>query len=788
MAEPHETMPDAATMAALLAQADIGLIWTDAQGQIRYPNARFRRWTRASSLFDCCEALTPEGLAHLLACSPSATNASAPAPVSESASTSTSASASAPGFSSAQPPLTQPATSCCGADDAATSASPTSASSPASPWPTITPCPAQRLRLRRDNGEWLQLEVHVARPPGSALSALMMCRTDTRDERAAIDRVQREVLEAVARGRSLPEVMDLLCRCVEALSPELHCSVLAVDDTGRVHPLAAPSLPAEYSAALDGVFIGPNAGSCGTAAWRREPVEVTDIATDPLWAPYRTLALAHGLRACWSTPILLTDDRVVATFALYYREPRSAPPFHRRMVEACIQLCQIAFMHQAHRREIERLAYADGVTGLPNRTLLSDRAEQMLLLAARARGPAALLLLDMDRFKTVNDSLGHAAGDEVLRQVAQRLLGALRESDTLARLGGDEFVVLLPGCTAEDGLQVADKLREALQAPLTLENGRLQLPMTASIGVCAYPLDGGDLDQLLKNADIAMYEAKRAGRDCARYFLDAMNQALDQRLEIETALRHALTQNTLQLHYQPKLSLTDGRLVGVEALLRWKDERHGWIPPDRFIPVAEESGLIGALDAWVMEQACAQLARWRADGVEVPSLSVNVSPLRFHQDDVAAHASALLVRHGLRPRDLTLEVTERVMLDDNSRPREQLQKLNAMGVGVSVDDFGTGYSSLSYLKRLPVTEIKLDKSFVRDLELDPDDRALASAVIGIGRSLGMKVVAEGVETDGQRELLRQMGCDEAQGYFFARPQAASDLVNWINARRAQPAG
>ncbi|UXH79959.1 putative bifunctional diguanylate cyclase/phosphodiesterase [Roseateles amylovorans] len=634
----------------------------------------------------------------------------------------------------------------------------------------------------------LQLDVHVTHPPGSALSALMMCRTDVREERAAIDRLQREVLEAVAVGRSLREVMDLLCRCVEALAPEVSCSVLTIDEAGLIHPLAAPSLPASYSAALEGVQIGPSAGSCGTAAWRHESVEVTDIATDPLWAPYRSLALAHDLRACWSTPIVLAHDRVVATFALYYREPRAAAPFHRRMVDACTQLCQIAFMHQAHQREIERLAYVDGVTGLPNRTLLTDRAGQMLLLAARAREPAALLLLDMDRFKTVNDSLGHAAGDEVLRQIAQRLLGTLRDSDTLARLGGDEFVVLLPGCTAEDGLQVADKLREALQAPLTLENGRLRLPMTASIGVCAYPLDGGDLDQLLKNADIAMYEAKRAGRDCARYFLNTMNQALDQRLEIETALRHALACNALQLHYQPKLSLPENQLVGVEALLRWKDEQRGWIPPDRFIPVAEESGLIGALDAWVMEQACAQLARWRAEGVDVPSMSVNVSPLRFHQDDVAAHASSLLVRHGLSAGDLTLEVTERVMLDDDSRPREQLQKLHAMGVGVSVDDFGTGYSSLSYLKRLPVTEIKLDKSFVRDLELDQDDRALASAVIGIGRALGMTVVAEGVETDGQRQLLQHMGCDVAQGYFFARPQAAPDLVAWVTARRAQPTG
>ncbi len=598
------------------------------------------------------------------------------------------------------------------------------------------------------------------------------------DDQADIDHLQRDVLEAVALGRPLAAVMDLLCRGVEALAPEVICSVLSVDDTGHVHPLAAPSLPASFSAALEGFEIGPQTGSCGTAAWRREPVEVTDIANDPLWIDFRPLAQAHGLAACWSTPILLGADLVVATFALYYREPRAAAPFHRRMVQACTQLCQIAFMHDRHQREIERLAYFDGVTGLPNRTLLADRARQALLLAQRSETPAALLLLDVDRFKTVNDSLGHAVGDLVLKHIAARLLGALRDSDTLARLGGDEFVVLLPGCTAEAAMRVADKLRAVLETPIPLDGSHARVLMTASIGVCAYPKDGTDLDQLLKNADIAMYEAKRAGRDCARFFLHAMNQALDERLEIEAALRQALSQRLLQLHFQPKIRLIDRQLVGVEALLRWHDAERGWIPPDRFIPVAEESGLINALDAWVLDQACAQLARWRAQGVPVPGLSVNVSPQRFHQDDVAAHARALLARHGLAASDLTLEVTERLMLDDTSRPREQLQQLHEMGVGVSVDDFGTGYSSLSYLKRLPVTELKLDKSFVRDLEHDAEDRALSSAVIGIGRSLGMTVVAEGVETEGQRDILLNMGCDAAQGWLFGKPMAPDGLVGW----------
>ncbi|HEY1090404.1 MAG TPA: GGDEF domain-containing phosphodiesterase, partial [Burkholderiaceae bacterium] len=287
------------------------------------------------------------------------------------------------------------------------------------------------------------------------------------------------------------------------------------------------------------------------------------------------------------------------------------------------------------------------------------------------------------------------------------------------------------------------------------------------------------LDALMKHADIAMYEAKRAGRNCARYFLREMNEALDERIAIETALRRALTSQGLSLVYQPKLRLADMEFVGVEVLLRWHDPERGAIEPDRFIPVAEDCGLIKAIDAWVLEQACAQLAAWRRQGLSVPGISVNASPLRFHHDDVAAHARALFERHGLAAQDLTLEVTERLMLDDGSRASAQLAQLHEMGVRISVDDFGTGYSSLSYLKRMPVTELKIDKSFVRELEHEAGDRALVSAIVGIGRALLFTVVAEGVETLGQQQILLELGCDAAQGWRFGRPMAAAALEHWL---------
>jgi diguanylate cyclase (GGDEF)-like protein len=635
-----------------------------------------------------------------------------------------------------------------------------------------------RMALRQPDGR--PAMALLARPlqgQPQSITALVLQPLDERSEQDAVDGLHREVLEAVALGRPLQVVMDLLCRRVEALAPDVICTVLAIDESGQVQPLAAPSLPASFSAAIKGAPIGPRAGSCGTAAWRREPVEVSDIGSDPLWDDYRQLAQTFGLAACWSNPIFSACDRVAATFALYYREPRPVAPFHRRMVEACVQLCQVALRHEEHQRQIERLAYYDGTTGLPNRSLFADRARQALQMALRHEAPGALLLLDVDRFKTINDSLGHAAGDAALKELAQRLLPQLRDSDTLARVGGDEFAAVLPGCNAVDAMHVADKLQAALLTPVRVQG--IELKLSASIGIATFPADGQELESLLKNADIAMYEAKRAGRNCTRYFLQAMNRALDDRLRIESALRRALSAGDLELHYQPKLSLVSGALVGVEALLRWTDAELGPLTPDVFIPVAEECGLINALDAWVLEAACAQLSGWLARGLAVPHIAVNVSPLRFYQDDVAAHVSQLLVRHALRPQQLTLEVTERLMLDDNEQARQQLRALDAMGVCLSVDDFGTGYSSLSYLKRLPVRELKLDKSFVHDLERHADDRALAAAVIGIGRALGLSVVAEGVEVEGQQRLLRAAGCETAQGFLFARPLTAAEFETWL---------
>ena len=640
-----------------------------------------------------------------------------------------------------------------------------------------------RLAMADAAGNRRVLEVRARRvvQDGRALTALLLIPIADRVEAEGIDGLQREVLESIALGRPLRSVLDLLCRRVEALAPEVACSVLLVEKNGTVTPVAGPSLPPAYVDALHGAPIGPRAGSCGTAAWRREAVEVTDIATDPLWADYRSLLHLLPMAACWSTPIIAVNGEVVATFALYYRKPGAAPPFHRRMVEACVPLCRVALQHEANRTEIERLAYFDPLTGLPNRRLFSDRARQTLQMAVRIQAPGALLLFDIDRFKTTNDSLGHSAGDEVLRETALRLQAEIGDNATVARLGGDEFAALLPRCSPVEAMHAAERLRHALAAPLRIAG--MQIEVSTSIGIALFPQDGVELERLVKNAEMAMYEVKRAGRGASRFFTTTMNDVVAQRMHMESALRQVLAAGGLALHYQPKMHLDGSGCAGVEALVRWNDPVLGYVPPDRFIALAEECGLIGAIDAWVLETACAQLAAWQHADVPVPSMSVNVSPLRFHSDDVPAHVRRLLTLHDLKPSALMLEVTERVMLSDDERTRVDLRTLHEMGVRLSVDDFGTGYSSLGYLKRLPVSELKLDKSFVNDLEREASDRALADAVIGIGQALGLQVVAEGVETPGQREWLARAGCAIAQGFLFTRALPAAELVDWLERER-----
>jgi diguanylate cyclase (GGDEF)-like protein/PAS domain S-box-containing protein len=436
----------------------------------------------------------------------------------------------------------------------------------------------------------------------------------------------------------------------------------------------------------------------------------------------------------------------------------------------------------AERAEIERqmrnMAHFDAVTGLPNRNLLRDRMQHALMQGLRDDTQVAVMFLDLDRFKNINDTLGHSVGDALLRHVADRLSMTLRATDTLARLGGDEFVVVLPGLTDESAVhQVVEKLISVLQAPMNVMEHALHI--TTSIGVCIYPQDGADIDVLLRNADTAMYQAKAAGRNVARFFTESMNQAADQVYRIESALRVGVRDNELRLMFQPLVDSAEDRIFGVEALVRWQSSTLGLVPPGQFISIAEETDLICEIDSWVMHQALAQAALWRAQGLPDMMLAVNLSARQFRRKDLLAFVADALARSGYPAHLLELEITESCLMNNVSEVIQTLDQLVALGVRLAIDDFGTGYSSLAYLKRFPVHKLKVDQSFVRDISQNNSDLAIVKTVIALAQTLKLDLLAEGVETQAHLMTLRALGCERFQGYLFSKPVPAEQLVSLL---------
>lgn len=434
----------------------------------------------------------------------------------------------------------------------------------------------------------------------------------------------------------------------------------------------------------------------------------------------------------------------------------------------------------------ERLSYLasfDALTDLPNRTLFHDRLGQATARARWRKRWVAVLFLDLDRFKVINDTLGHAVGDRLLKAAAARLIDSIREGDTVARLGGDEFVLILDDLAQpQDTSKVAQKILEALSEPFHLEERELFI--TASIGIALWPEDGENPETLLKNADTAMYRAKEMGKNNYQLYSPALNAKASERLALENALRHALEREELLLHYQPKIDLPTGKIVGMEALVRWKHPEHGLVSPAEFIPLAEETGLIVPIGEWVLRAACAQNKAWQKVGLPPIRIAVNLSARQFHKQNLSQTIIQVLREVDLDPRYLELELTESLIMKNAEATIAMLSELDAIGVEMTVDDFGTGYSSLSYLKRFPVHTLKIDRSFVRDLSSDPDDAAIVTAIITLAHSLDLKVVAEGVETVEQLEFLRSLKCDEMQGYLFSRPLPPDEVTKlWKEERR-----
>ena len=627
------------------------------------------------------------------------------------------------------------------------------------------------------NGDeiWISANVRAFRNGRGRVKYLFALLTDITETRQLWS-LQQLIMNALADEIPIADIADQLCRRVEEIAPDVVSSLLHIDAGGLIHPLGGPSLPEDYSRALDGVAIGPDIGSCGSAAFFGEAVLAMDIDTDPRWQPFKTRPLEVGLRACWSTPIKAKDGRVIGTFAFYFRECRAPSRWHQRIVDACVHLGALAIERKEAQAQIARLAYYDTLTGLPNRARLRDMISDAIQACAAGKH-VALAFLDVDNFKDVNDTLGHSAGDELLVEFARRLRAQIQPGDMLGRLGGDEFVVVLPNRDAAEAATVASRMTEAFVLPLRI--GTREVPMSASIGISIYPDNATDIDTLIQQADAAMYKAKRAGRSTYRFFSADMNGLAEQRLAHSAALRSAIATNALKLHYQPQIRTIDGAIHGVEALARWHDPVLGDVSPAKFIPLAEECGLIEQIGLWSIREACRQMAEWRKAGVDIPCVSVNLSPINFQNANLASAVAGILADHGLPPEVLMLEITEGVFLNERLVAIETMNALRKLGIGLSLDDFGTGYSSLSRLAQLPIRELKIDRSFMRDVERDPGARAIVTAVVRVGQGLQLTVVAEGVETDGQRNLLAELGCDVVQGFLCAPALSPLAFGRWL---------
>lgn len=434
---------------------------------------------------------------------------------------------------------------------------------------------------------------------------------------------------------------------------------------------------------------------------------------------------------------------------------------------------------QAEERLLH-LAHFDALTGLPNRALFTDRINYALSMAQRGRAQLAVMFLDLDHFKNVNDNLGHRIGDALLVEVAKRLKSAMREEDTASRLGGDEFILVLPGTDVNGAVHVAEKLLETVAQRCQIEQH--ELVITPSIGIAMYPDDGEDCDTLSKCADVAMYRAKRDGRNNFRFFTTEMQVHSARSLQLENALRRALERDQLYLHYQPQMSLQDGRIIGAEALLRWQHPELGMVSPAEFIPIAESSGQILQIGEWVLRTAAHQMKSWMDSGLAPMIIGVNLSAVRFRHPNLPELVTQILDSVQLPPQYLELELTEGVAMDDPLGAIAVMDSLHERGIRMSIDDFGTGYSSLSYLKRFRVYKLKIDQSFVRDITDDPEDKAIVSAIISLASSLGLQTIAEGVETAGQLAFLREQGCNEVQGYYFSKPLPAEQFEAFVRVK------
>ncbi len=585
---------------------------------------------------------------------------------------------------------------------------------------------------------------------------------------------QYAILEMIAADAPLPEVLLELARWIEQQDGMGYANILLLGEDHCISACYGPNLPDAYNKAFIGVAIGPDRGSCGTAMYRREPVIVSDIATDPLWHDYRSAPLQHGLHACWSLPIIASGDRVLGSLAIYHDTPKKPTERQLNLVASAVHLGGIAIQRSHTEARIQHMAHHDELTDLPNRALLMEQVSLAIEQAQREQDQVALLMVDLDRFKDVNDSLGHHIGDLLLREVAERLSRSVRSGDVVARLGGDEFVIALPTLPEKYSPSVvAQKIMQALSEPFFVQDHTFQLG--CSIGISLYPDDGGYAADLLRAADTAMYAAKSHGRGCYQFFTHELNEAAHERMALLSQLQQAIREQEFVLHYQPLFDLRSGQLIGAEALLRWQHPERGLLYPGQFLFLLEEHGLMVELGNRILQAAIRQAADWQAAGLPPLRVAVNIAAEQLYRGDMPALLRRELADSGLEPARLMLEFTESVLLKHSDAIISTMQEFRQLGVYLALDDFGTGYSSLSYLHRFPVDQLKIDRSFVQSLEEPNSSLNIVRSIVNLAYSLDLQTVAEGLETERQKTMMRELGCAQGQGYLLGHPVPAVDL-------------
>ena len=635
---------------------------------------------------------------------------------------------------------------------------------------------------RRKDGSAFDVELSLRRINWAGSSAALLLAADITERRRAeqLELERRNFLETITQNQPLEESLRHLVQLLEHQLPGSLCLILLAKP-GRLCQVAASSFNKEQASVFEALRLEEIAQAFGSQSNQRDIIFIENLSLSHE-VTVRDWAHLLDVKCCWLAPVADPSDALVSLVLVFFPEEHPATAQDRGRLEMARDMASIAVKHRQLTDKLSYQAQHDALTGLPNRFLLEDRLQQAIAYANRHESQLAVLIIDLDGFKYINDTVGHQCGDQLLIEVARRLRSVTRRTDTLARIGGDEFCLVLSDLhRAGDSFQVAHTCLDILRKPFLI--AEREYSISASIGASFYPEHGAEPEHLQQNADTAMYHAKFNGKNGVQIFTPEINAHLRERLELMADLRHALENGELHLVYQPQF-VSSGVLSGFEALLRWNHPRRGIIPPDKFIPIAEETGFIVPLGNWVLDQACRQLSSWRRSGHSHLRMAVNVSTLQFERQDWMETISDTLKRNGVPASCLELELTETVVMKNCERAATRLTELRKLGVSSAIDDFGTGYSSLKYLQNLPIDTLKIDQSFIRNLDPSTDalsgNGAIVQAIVTLAQQLGLRVVAEGVETPEELEVLRRLGCDLVQGYLFSRPMSVEDCDQFLS--------